>query len=38
MSYLLEIVIILILIVINGIFAMAEFAIVSVKKTRTCGK
>ena len=34
MSYLLEIVIILILIVINGIFAMAEFAIVSVKKTR----
>ncbi|HUT38431.1 MAG TPA: hemolysin family protein [Methanoregula sp.] len=34
MSYLFEIVIILILIVINGIFAMAEFAIVSVKKTR----
>ncbi|HZK29860.1 MAG TPA: hemolysin family protein [Methanoregula sp.] len=34
MSYLLEIVIILILIVINGIFAMAEFAIVSVKKSR----
>ena len=34
MSYLLEIVIILILILINGIFAMAEFAIVSVKKIR----
>ncbi|MCX6697229.1 MAG: hemolysin family protein [Methanoregula sp.] len=34
MSYLFEIVIILILIVINGIFAMAEFAIVSAKKTR----
>ena len=34
MSYLFEIVIILILIVINGIFAMAEFAIVSVKKIR----
>jgi putative hemolysin len=34
MSYLLEIVIILSLIVLNGIFAMAEFAIVSVKKTR----
>jgi len=34
MSYLFEIVFILILIVINGIFAMAEFAIVSVKKTR----
>jgi len=34
MSYLFEIAIILILIVINGIFAMAEFAIVSAKKTR----
>ncbi|MCK9590404.1 MAG: hemolysin family protein [Methanoregula sp.] len=34
MLYLLEIIIILILIVLNGIFAMAEFAIVSVKKAR----
>ena len=34
MSYLFEIAIILILILINGIFAMAEFAIVSVKKIR----
>jgi putative hemolysin len=34
MSYLFEIVIILVLILINGIFAMAEFAIVSAKKTR----
>src|SRR5512136_29738 len=34
MSYLLEIVIVLILITVNGIFAMAEFAIVSVKKAR----
>ncbi len=34
MSYFLEIIIILILIVLNGIFAMAEFAIVSVKKAR----
>lgn len=34
MSYLFEIAIILILIVINGIFAMAEFALVSAKKTR----
>ena len=34
MSYLVEIIIILILIVLNGIFAMAEFAVVSAKKTR----
>ena len=34
MSYLLEIVIILVLIIINGIFAMAEFAMVSAKRTR----
>ena len=34
MSYLFEIVIILVLIILNGIFAMAEFAIVSAKKTR----
>jgi putative hemolysin len=34
MSYLVEIVIILVLIIINGIFAMAEFAMVSAKKTR----
>ncbi len=34
MSYFLEIIIILFLIVLNGIFAMAEFAIVSVKKAR----
>ncbi|WP_342677195.1 hemolysin family protein [Methanofollis sp. UBA420] len=34
MSYLIEIAIILILIVLNGIFAMSEFAIVSARKTR----
>ncbi|MCK9580034.1 MAG: hemolysin family protein [Methanoregula sp.] len=34
MSYLFEIVIILVLIVLNGIFAMAEFALVSAKKSR----
>jgi putative hemolysin len=34
MPYLFEIVIILILIMLNGIFAMTEFAIVSAKKTR----
>ncbi len=34
MSYLFEIVIILVLIMLNGIFAMTEFAIVSAKKTR----
>ncbi len=34
MSYVFEIVIILVLILLNGIFAMAEFAIVSAKKTR----
>ena len=34
MSYLFEIVIILVLIILNGILAMAEFAIVSAKKTR----
>ena len=34
MSYFLEIVIILILIILNGILAMSEFAIVSAKKTR----
>jgi putative hemolysin len=34
MSYIIEILIILVLIVVNGIFAMAEFAVVSAKKTR----
>ena len=34
MSYLYEIVIILVLILLNGLLAMAEFAIVSAKKTR----
>jgi putative hemolysin len=34
MLYLFEIVIILVLIVLNGIFAMAEFALVSAKKSR----
>ncbi len=34
MSYLFEIVIILVLIALNGIFALSEFAIVSAKKTR----
>ncbi len=34
MSYLIEIAIILILIVLNGIFAMSEFAIASAKRTR----
>jgi putative hemolysin len=34
MSYTFEIVIILVLIMLNGIFAMAEFAIVSAKKIR----
>ena len=34
MSYLLEIVIILVLIALNGLFALSEFAIVSAKKTR----
>ena len=34
MSYTFEIVIILVLILLNGIFAMAEFAIVSAKKIR----
>jgi putative hemolysin len=34
MSYLIEIAIILILIVLNGIFALSEFAIVSAKRTR----
>jgi putative hemolysin len=34
MSYLIEIIIILVLIILNGVFAMAEFAIVSVKKIR----
>ena len=34
MSYLFEIVIILVLILLNGILAMAEFAVVSAKKTR----
>jgi putative hemolysin len=34
MSYLIEIAIIIILIVLNGIFALSEFAIVSAKKTR----
>jgi putative hemolysin len=32
MSYFFEIVIILVLIILNGIFAMAEFAMVSAKK------
>ena len=34
MSYIVEIIIVLILIVLNGIFAMSEFAVVSAKKTR----
>jgi putative hemolysin len=34
MSYFFEIAIILVLIILNGIFAMSEFAIVSAKKTR----
>lgn len=34
MSYLFEIVIILVLIILNGIFALSEFALVSAKKTR----
>lgn len=34
MSYLLEIVIVLVLIALNGIFSMSEFALVSSKKTR----
>ncbi len=34
MSYFFEIVIILVLIILNGIFSMAEFAIISVKKSR----
>ena len=34
MSYLLEIIIILVLIAFNGLFAMSEFAIISAKKTR----
>lgn len=34
MSYLLEIVIVLVLIALNGIFSMSEFALVSAKKTR----
>ena len=34
MSYLLEIIIVLVLIAFNGMFAMSEFAIVSAKKTR----
>ena len=34
MSYLFEIIIILVLILLNGILAMAEFAVVSAKKTR----
>ncbi|MDN7024396.1 HlyC/CorC family transporter [Methanoculleus sp. FWC-SCC1] len=34
MSYIVEIIIVLVLIVLNGIFAMSEFAIVSAKKTR----
>jgi putative hemolysin len=34
MTYLVEIIIILVLIVLNGIFAMAEFAMVSAKKAR----
>ena len=34
MSYLFEIVIILVLIALNGLFALSEFAIVSAKKTR----
>lgn len=37
MSYFFEIVIILILIILNGILAMSEFAIVSAKKP-ACGK
>lgn len=34
MSYLLEIVIVLILIALNGLFSMSEFALISAKKTR----
>ena len=34
MSYIFEIVIILVLIALNGIFAMSEFALVSAKKIR----
>ena len=34
MSYLFEIIIILVLIILNGIFAISEFALVSAKKTR----
>jgi Hemolysins and related proteins containing CBS domains len=34
MSYLLEILIVLVLIALNGIFSMSEFALVSAKKTR----
>jgi putative hemolysin len=34
MSYLSEIIIILVLIIINGIFAISEFALISAKKTR----
>ncbi|PAV13031.1 hypothetical protein ASJ81_18985 [Methanosarcina spelaei] len=34
MTYLLEIAIVLVLIVLNGIFSMSEFALVSAKKTR----
>lgn len=34
MSYFFEIIIVLVLIVINGIFALSEFALVSAKKTR----
>ncbi len=34
MSYLLEIIIVLVLIALNGIFSMSEFALVSAKKTR----
>ncbi len=34
MSYLLEIAIVLLLIALNGIFSMSEFALVSAKKTR----
>lgn len=34
MSYLVEIIIILVLIILNGIFAISEFALVSAKKTR----
>jgi len=34
MAYLLEIAIVLVLIALNGIFSMSEFALVSAKKTR----